>query len=172
MVVRCVGGGVVALAMVGTLAACQSEDHLAVESVERDLVAMAEEASVIEVIASCPENVSSEAGTRFTCTVTTHGRGYAVRADVTEATAEEHPWEFDEDDLHVGPATLTCAQLEQDSAWAGAAEQLLAREAIQTLAEVRPQQVRSVRELFVQECAAAGPSAVPYPQVAARVAGS
>jgi hypothetical protein len=156
----------------GTLAACQSEDHLVVGSVERDLVAMAEEASAVEVMASCPENVSSDVGTRFRCTITTHGRSYPVRAEVTEATAEQQPWEFDEDDLHVGPATLTCAQLEEDSSWAGAAEQLLGREAVPTPAEARARQIRAVRELFVEECRAAGPTAVPYPQVAARFAGS
>lgn len=156
----------------GTLTACRGDDHLAVDNVERDLVAMAEEASAIAVKASCPGKIGSEAGTSFRCTVSTYGRRYHVRGEVTEETGTTHPWEFDEDDLHIGPATLTCAQLRADASWHGAAQQLIAREAIPTPAEALPQQVRSVRDLFIEECRDSPPGAVPYPQVSARLAGS
>jgi hypothetical protein len=153
----------------GLLAGCTGDDTIDVANVERDLKAMTEETSSIPVSANCPDDVRNEAGTRFRCTVVAHGRSYAVGGEVTEGSGDAFPWEFDEDDLHVGPATLTCAQLRQDSAWEDAAAQLLAREAHATQAETQPRQLRAVGALFEQECRGAATGHVPYPVVAARV---
>lgn len=169
MCVRCAGVGAVVFLMWGS-SACGGERFVAVESVESQLKALVEETSSIPVEASCPENVRQEAGTRFTCSVSAFGRRYPVRGEIIDATTGAHPWEFDEDDLHVGPATHSCAQLQQDGSWERAAEQLVRAEAVPTHPESRPHLVRSLGQDFRKECRTAQPTFVPYPVVASRIA--
>jgi hypothetical protein len=168
--VRKITVAVVAIGLSGLLAAC-GDDHVETASVERNLEALVEEASSIAVEAKCPAEVKAEAGTGFSCTVTAAGRDYEVSGEVVDAAEAGQPWTFDEDDLHVGPSTLTCAQLRQDRGWMSAADHLLTREGVATADdEGRAQQVQSVAKLFTDQCRTAAPGLVPYPVVAAQVA--
>jgi hypothetical protein len=167
--VRCAGAGAIVFLAWG-LSACGGEHFVAVDSVERHLKSVVEETSSIPVRASCPDKVRRETGTRFTCSVTAYGRAYPVNGEIIDATTGSHPWEFDEDDLHVGPATQTCKQLEQDGSWVRAAEQLVRAEAVPTHPESRAQLLRSLGQDFKKECQASAPTFVPYPAVASRIA--
>lgn len=167
---RWIAGAAVGLALSGLVAAC-GDDSVEIGKVERALATLVQEASSMEVAASCPSKVDAQTGTRFTCTVTAAGREYEVRGEVADAAAEGRPWEFDEDDLHVGPATLTCAQLREDGAWRSAAEQLVAREGVTIAADdAGEQQLQSIGKLFTDECRAAAAGSLPYPVVASQVA--
>lgn len=161
---------VVGIVLSGLVAAC-GDDSVEVGKLERSLETLVEEASSISVAADCPSKVKAEPGTGFTCIVAAGGRDYEVRGEVVDAAETGRPWTFDEDDLHVGPATLTCAQLGEDRAWMRAAEQLLSREGVATAGdEARTQQLQSIGKLFTDQCRAAAPGVVPYPVVAAQVA--
>ena len=95
------------------------------------LETLVEEASSIAVNAACPCKVDAQAGTQFTCTVSAvRARVRGPRRGGRRGRRQGSRWKFDEDDLHVGPSTLTCAQLREDGAWMSAAEQLVARERV------------------------------------------
>lgn len=75
------------------LAACGTENYIDQDSLESGMLSLAQETADAESV-SCPEEVSSDAGTEFECTVTTAKDEVQVVATITSEGDEDVKFEI------------------------------------------------------------------------------
>lgn len=113
---------------------------------------------------TCPNGVKATTGQRFTCNVAAYGRRYPIPLVVSDTKGNSYRWDFvDETALwtSLGPAHLTCGQLQQGDAWTVAGLQKVRIAQLQDPHKSEQQLALLVGQAYRKVCTGARPDYRP-----------